>query len=205
MKFDAEFPNCREGVFVPPNFAEPREIVEVVQFAEGLGYDALWATDFLAPTPEYGMPEDEKPNWYEPDVNQTYTEMAEHYGVAVLPARVRRPRDKAKVESGVLQVERWILARLRNQTFFSLRELNESIRTLLVRERPRAEYPDAAARRQVQRTNVRKMEPGPLFFGEEMGYTDHALEGNVRETRTRRALACRARHDSCDVTRWGDQ
>jgi transposase len=73
-----------------------------------------------------------KPNWYEPDVNQTYTEMAEHYGVAVLPARVRRPRDKAKVESGVLQVERWILARLRNQTFFSLRELNESIRTLLV-------------------------------------------------------------------------
>ena len=73
-----------------------------------------------------------KPNWYEPDVNQTYTEMAEHYGVAVLPARVRRPRDKAKVESGVLQVERWILARLRHQKFFSLRELNESIQTLLV-------------------------------------------------------------------------
>jgi transposase len=73
-----------------------------------------------------------KPNWYEPDVNQTYTEMAEHYGVAVLPARVERPRDKAKVESGVLQVERWILARLRHQKFFSLRELNESIRTLLV-------------------------------------------------------------------------
>jgi len=73
-----------------------------------------------------------KPNWYEPDVNQTYTEMAEHYGVAVLPARVRRPRDKAKVESGVLQVERWILARLRHQKFFSLHELNESIRSLLV-------------------------------------------------------------------------
>jgi len=73
-----------------------------------------------------------KPNWYEPDVNQTYTELAEHYGVAVLPARVRRPRDKAKVESGVLQVERWILARLRHQRFFSLRELNESIRALLV-------------------------------------------------------------------------
>ena len=73
-----------------------------------------------------------KPNWYEPDVNQTYTEMAEHYGVAVLPTRVRRPRDKAKVESGVLQVERWILARLRHQKFFSLWELNESIRALLV-------------------------------------------------------------------------
>jgi transposase len=73
-----------------------------------------------------------KPNWYEPDVNPTYTEMAEHYGVAVLPTRVRRARDKAKVESGVLQVGRWILARLRHQKFFSLCELNESIRGLLV-------------------------------------------------------------------------
>ena len=73
-----------------------------------------------------------KPDWYEPDVNPTYAEMAEHYGVAVLPARVRRPRDKAKAENGVLQVERWILARLRHQTFFSLRELNEAIAALLV-------------------------------------------------------------------------
>jgi transposase len=73
-----------------------------------------------------------KPDWYEPDVNPTYAEMAAHYGVAVLPARVRRPRDKAKVESGVLQVERWILARLRHQQFFSLRELNRSIQELLI-------------------------------------------------------------------------
>jgi len=69
---------------------------------------------------------------YEPDVNRTYEELARHYGVAVLPARVKKPRDKAKVESGVLQVERWILARLRNETFFSLRELNASIAKLLV-------------------------------------------------------------------------
>ena len=67
------------------------------------------------------------PHWYEPDVNQTYTDMAEHYGVAVLPARVRRPRDKANVENGVLQVERWILARLRHQQFFSRQELNAAI------------------------------------------------------------------------------
>ena len=72
-----------------------------------------------------------KPDWYEPDVNPTYAEMAAHYSVAVLPARVRRPRDKAKVESGVLQVERWILARLRHQQFFSLRELNAAIHPLL--------------------------------------------------------------------------
>ncbi len=75
---------------------------------------------------------------YEPDVNRTYAELADHYGVAVVPARVKKPRDKAKVENGVLQAERWILARLRNQRFFSLRELNASIAKLLVElnERP---------------------------------------------------------------------
>ncbi|MCP4409139.1 MAG: LLM class flavin-dependent oxidoreductase [Gammaproteobacteria bacterium] len=66
MKFDAEFPNSREGVFVPANFATPQEIVEVVQFAEDLGYHALWATDFITSTPEFGIPKGEKPNWYEP-------------------------------------------------------------------------------------------------------------------------------------------
>jgi transposase len=53
--------------------------------------------------------------------------MATHYGTAVIPARVRKPKDKAKVEGGVLIVERWILASLRNRTFFSLAELNEAI------------------------------------------------------------------------------
>jgi transposase len=57
--------------------------------------------------------------------------MAEHYGVAVVPARVFRPRDKAKAEVGVQNVERWILARLRNQKFFSLADLNNVIRELL--------------------------------------------------------------------------
>jgi len=68
---------------------------------------------------------------YEPDLNPAYQEFAEHYAVAILPARVRRPRDKAKVESGVLIVERWILARLRNHVFFSLEELNAAIAALL--------------------------------------------------------------------------
>ncbi|MBI2017262.1 MAG: IS21 family transposase, partial [Candidatus Rokubacteria bacterium] len=68
---------------------------------------------------------------YEPILNTTYAEMAAHYGVAVIPARVRRPRDKAKVESGVLLVERWILARLRHRTFFALAELNAAVRELL--------------------------------------------------------------------------
>ena len=68
---------------------------------------------------------------YDPEVNPTYREMASHYGTAVLPARPRRPRDKAKAEAGVLLAERWLLAPLRNHTFFSLGELNREIRRLL--------------------------------------------------------------------------
>jgi transposase len=68
---------------------------------------------------------------YEPDINPTYHDMAVHYGTAIIPARVRRPKDKAKVEVGVQIVERWILAVLRNRTFFSLVELNEAISELL--------------------------------------------------------------------------
>lgn len=75
---------------------------------------------------------------YEPDINPTYHDMAVHYGAVVVPARVAKPRDKAKVETGVQVVERWILAALRNRTFFSLGELNEAIRELLIKlnERP---------------------------------------------------------------------
>jgi transposase len=69
--------------------------------------------------------------YYEPDVNRTYLELAEHYGCVVIPARTRRPKDKAKVEAGVLLIERWILARLRHRTFHSLGELNTAIRELL--------------------------------------------------------------------------
>ena len=73
------------------------------------------------------------PCYYEPDLNPTYRDWAAHYGTVVIPARVRKPRDKAKVEAGVLVVERWILAALRHRTFFSLAELNDAIRELLVR------------------------------------------------------------------------
>ena len=68
---------------------------------------------------------------YEPELNPSYQDFAEHYGVANLPTRVRKPRDKAKVEGAVLIVERWILARLRDRRFFSLGELNEAIAELL--------------------------------------------------------------------------
>jgi transposase len=69
---------------------------------------------------------------YEPEPNRSYEEFAAHYGTAILPARPRKPRDKAKVENAVLVAERWIIARLRNRQFFSLVELNQAIAALLV-------------------------------------------------------------------------
>jgi transposase len=65
---------------------------------------------------------------YEPGINRTYQELAEHYDTAILPARPRKPRDKAKVEVAVQIVQRFVLARLRNRRFFSLQELNAAIR-----------------------------------------------------------------------------
>lgn len=68
-----------------------------------------------------------RPHRYEPDVNATFAEMAAHYGVAIMPARACKPRDKAKAENGVLLAERWIIARLRDRRFCSLGEANAAI------------------------------------------------------------------------------
>jgi transposase len=72
-----------------------------------------------------------KPLWFEPTINATFAAFAEHYDTTVLPARPKRPKDKAKVEGSVLIVERWILARLRNEQFFGLADLNIRISQLL--------------------------------------------------------------------------
>ena len=69
-----------------------------------------------------------KPSRYEPGINRTCQDLADHYGFVVLPTRVRKPRDKAKVEVAVLIVERFVLATLRNRRFFSLNELNAEVR-----------------------------------------------------------------------------
>lgn len=96
------------------------------------------AFDYFESVPEIVVPDQLRsavsgPHRYDPDINPTYLEMAQHYGVAIIPARPRKPKDKAKVEAGVLIVQRWILACLRNSTFFSLDELNDAIAMLLER------------------------------------------------------------------------
>lgn len=68
---------------------------------------------------------------YDPNINPSYQQLAAHYGTALMPARPLKPKDKAKAEVGVQIIERWILARLRHQTFFSLSELNHCIKALL--------------------------------------------------------------------------
>jgi transposase len=92
--------------------------------------------EYFGAVPEMLVPDQlrsavKTPHRYEPEINATFAEMARHYATAVVPARPRKPKDKAKVEGGVLVAQRWILASLRNRRFFSLEELNAAIWELL--------------------------------------------------------------------------
>ena len=87
---------------------------------------------FLGGVPRLLVPDNLKSgvnraSFYDPEINRSYARMADHYGLAVLPARPRKPKDKAKVEAGVRFVQRAILGGLRNQVFFSLAEANAAI------------------------------------------------------------------------------
>jgi len=90
------------------------------------------AFEFFGGTPVIVVPDNlktgvTKPNYYDPDINPTYADMARHYGVIILPTRVRKPSDKAKVENAVLHGERSILAALRDYTFFGHDEANAAV------------------------------------------------------------------------------
>jgi transposase len=92
--------------------------------------------DFMGGVPEVLVPDQlrsavSKPCRYDPEIHRTLADLAAHYGMTVLPARPRKPKDKAKVEGAVLLVQRWILAKIRNERFESLEELNERIRELV--------------------------------------------------------------------------
>jgi transposase len=96
------------------------------------------ALEYFGAVPEILVPDQLRsavsgPHRHDPVLNPTYAEMAAHYGTVVIPARPGKPRDKAKVEGGVLIAQRWILACLRNRKFYSLDELNEAIAELLER------------------------------------------------------------------------
>jgi transposase len=100
---------------------------------------------------------------YEPDVNPTYQDFANHYGLVVIPARSTKPRDKAKVESAVQLGERWILGGLRDQTFFSLADLNTAIRAVLEKLNTRKfQKVDVSRKDLFQEIDLPAMKPLPL-------------------------------------------
>jgi len=131
-----------------PNTGETREAVLFLATLGASSYTYAWASlsqdlpawieanvralTFFGGVPEILVPDNlktgiKRPCYYEPDINPTYHKMAQHYGTVVIPTRICKPKDKAKVESAVLVAERWILAALRNHTFFSIEELNKAI------------------------------------------------------------------------------
>ena len=94
------------------------------------------AFEAIGGVPELVVPDNAKTaivraSFYDPQVNRTYAEMAAHYGTAILPARPRKPRDKAKVEQAVLIVERWLLGRLRRRVFHSLADVDAALGELM--------------------------------------------------------------------------
>ncbi len=107
---------------------------------------------------------------YEPQLNVTYAEFATHYATAILPARPYRPRDKAKVEVAVQIVERWILARVRHQTFFTLGALNQAIQLLLteLNQRPFKKLPGSRLSQflQADRPALTPLPPQPYEYAE---------------------------------------
>lgn len=144
------------GATIPIHNRETGEVHEAAIFVATLGFssytfaEATWsqelacwigshirAFEYFDGLPMLVIPDNtrtgvRKACRYEPDLNPTYNDMAAHYGVAVLPARPRKPRDKAVVENAVQVVQRWIVAALRKRTFFSLAELNQAIAELLI-------------------------------------------------------------------------
>jgi len=118
------------------------------------------AFDYFQAVPRVLVPDNLKSGvhkacFYEPELNPTYADMAGHYGCAVLPARPAKPRDKPKVEVGVLIAQRWILAVLRKRTFYSLGELNSAIRECLERLNTRPLRRLGKSRREVFETTDR--------------------------------------------------
>jgi transposase len=133
-------PECPASIFVAVLGASNYTYAEATasQELENWIGSHIRAFEFFQGVPKLVIPDNTKTGVhracrYEPDLNRTYHELAMHYGVGVLPARPYKARDKAKVETGVLLVERWILATLRHRQFFSLAELNEAIQELLVK------------------------------------------------------------------------
>ena len=176
------------------------------------------AFEFFGGCPELVIPDNlrsgvSRAHRYEPDLNPTYHDLARHYGVAVLPTRVRRPRDKAKAEVAVQVVERWILAALRNRTFFSLAELNAAIAKLLDRlnTRPFRKLPGSRRSQfeQLDQPALRRLPASPYVFAEWKSVRVHidyhvAVDGHYYVLEDRHGVRSTVVTSQLPVDKWHD-
>jgi transposase len=131
---------------------------------------------YFGGTPKVAVPDQLRsavtvPCRYEPTIQRTYAELGRHYEMAIVPARPRKPKDKSKAEVGVQVAQRWVLARLRNETFFSLEELNARIRELLedLNARPMKRYGGLSRRdlfERLDRPALRSLPSEPFVHAE---------------------------------------
>lgn len=133
------------------------------------------AFEFFGGVPRVVVPDNLKSgvtraSFYDPELNPTYQQLAEHYGIAIIPARPARPKDKAKVEVAVQIVQRWIVASLRHRTFLSLPELNSAIRERLgvLNQRPFKKLPGCrtSAFAEIDRPALQSLPAAPFVFAE---------------------------------------
>jgi transposase len=133
------------------------------------------ALQFFRGVPQLVVPDQwragvSRPCYWEPELNRTYQDWAAHNGVAIIPARPKHARDKAKVEQGVLLVQRWVLAALRKRQFFSLGELNEVIRELVgkLNQKPFRKLPGTRAElyETLERPALAQLPPQPYLFAQ---------------------------------------
>ncbi len=131
------------------------------------------AFNFFGGVPEVVVPDNlksavSKACRYDPDLNPTYQQLAEHYNVAVIPARPYKPKDKSKAEVAVQVVERWIMMRLRKQPFFTLASLNQAIRFLLadLNNRPFKKRPGSRQSQfeSIDKPALRPLPPSPYEY-----------------------------------------
>ncbi len=132
---------------------------------------------FLGGVPKLLIPDNlksavKKADRYEPVINERYQALAEHYGTVIIPARPYKPKDKPKAENGVLIVERWLLARIRNETFHTLRSLNTRLRELLtdMNNRPMKGYGNQTRAERFRMLDAPALSPLPLATYE---YTEY--------------------------------
>jgi transposase len=140
--------------------------------------------------------------YYEPDINPTYADLANHYGFAVVPARPYHPRDKAVVENGVLVAKRWILSVLRHRTFYSLEELNKAIGELLEKLNNRPMRKIKKSRRELfealDRPAARALPPAPYEYADWCKATVH-IDYQVEVERHYYAVPFRLIHERLDI------